>query len=355
MRFNPVHFSFSRVALTLLFALAVVAVLIMLVSSAPLEAMYHFFIGPWLSLRRMGNMLELMIPLMFAGLATMFIFKAGLFNLAIEGAIYSAAAVAAMFSLSFSSLPVGVNLVLSILAAMITGALIAAIPAWLKLRCRANEIVTSLMLNFVCLNLGLFFVQTYFQDPTISTPYSFRFPEGVSLGFLILGTRIHAGLIIVLIVVILGWWSLERTRLGLNLRLIGANVRTARLVGLNTDRLILISQLLAGMVAGLGGAVELFGMYQRFQWTALTGFGWEGIPIAIIARFNPRNLPWAAGFFAYIRIGADIMARSTDVPFEMIQIIHALLLILITAQVLWNSKSAQSIIGPVEEWEVPHE
>lgn len=314
-------------------SLGIVFVIILLVSKDPLNAINSFLLGPVSTLRRRGNIVELMIPLMFSGLAIIFLFKTGLFNLSGEGAIFAGAVAAAITALSLN-LPPLLNLTVSILAAGVTGAIVTFIPGFLKVKFSANEIVTSLMLNFVCLNIGLYFIQGFFLDPGINSSYTYKFPAGVELPRLVQGTRIHAGLIIALLVVAIAWVVLNKSIFGFKGRLVGANTKMAEYSGVAAASVILSTQLIGGLIAGVGGAVELFGMYNRFQFGGLTGYGWEGIPIAIIARHNPRNLPLAALFFAYLKIGADIMARQSDVPYEIVQIIQAVMIVFISAEAL---------------------
>lgn len=326
-----------RLLLALGLSLGMVLVIILLISQQPMQAISSFLFGPLASLRRIGNVVELMIPLMFSGLAIMFLFKTGLFNLSAEGAIFSGAVVAAVMSLQLSSLPGWLNLIISLISAGLIGGIVCLIPGLLKVKFHANEIVTSLMLNFVCLNIGLFIMHGYFLDPLINSPYSYKLPQGVSLGRMVSGTRIHWGMVIAVVAIIISWLILERSVFGFKARLVGANARMAKYIGVTGPKIILLTQFFGGILAGFGGSIELFGMYTRFQYSGLTGYGWEGIPIAIIARHNPRNLPLAALFFAYLKIGADIMARQSDVPFEIVQIIHAVMLIFISAQALLSS------------------
>lgn len=314
-------------------SLLIVLAVILLISDEPIKAISSFILGPLSSVRRMGNVVELMIPLMFTGLATIVLFRVGLFNLSVEGSFFAGIVVATVVSLVFKANPI-ITLLVSIAAATLTGGFITTIPGLLKVKCNSNEIVTSLMLNYVVLNIGLFVIQDYFRDPQSQTMYSYKFPEGVELARIIPGTRIHLGLVIVLALIIAIHFLLERSSFGYTSKLVGSNFRMANYSGLNSEKTIILSQWIGGLIAGLGGAVELFGMYSRFQYYGLTGYGWDGILIAIVARAKPKLVPVAAFFLAYLRIGADIMSRENDVPFELIQIVQAIVIVLISAQVI---------------------
>ena len=105
------------------------------------------------------------------------------------------------------------------------------------------------------------------------------------------------------------------------------------------------------MLAGLGGAAELFGMYQRFQYSALPGYGWDGVLIAIVARRKVQYVPFAALFLSYLRIGADIMSRNSDIPFEIVNIIQAVMVLLISATAILSGYKKKLIIKETKEFE----
>ncbi len=334
----------------ILISLFIVFVIIIFVSDDPLGSINSFVLGPLKSVRRIGNIIELMIPLMFSGLAIIFLFRTGLFNLSGEGAIFSGAVVATIVALQ-SDLPPLLRISMAILSAGVVGALVTFIPGFLKVKFNANEIVTSLMLNFVCLNVGLYFIQEFFLDPNINSSYSYKFDAGVVLPKLINGTRVHMGLVIALVVIAISWLILNKSVFGFKSKLVGANQKMAEYVGIKSTAVILLRQLIGGAVGGMGGSVELVGMYNRFQFGGLTGYGWDGIPIAIIARHNPKYLPFAALFMSYLKIGADIMARESNVPFEIVQIIQAVMIIFISAQALLSGYKKKVMMQEINRME----
>lgn len=339
-----------RLILAILISLALVFIIIFFVSSDPLLAIKSFLLGPFKSTRRLGNIFELMIPLMMSGLAIIFLFKTGLFNLSAEGAIFSGAVISAIIALTLKLNPVFVILI-SVICSGLIGAIIAFIPGILKIKTGASEIVTSLMLNFVCLHIGLFFIQEYFLDENINSSYSYKFPKGVNLGNLIPGTRVHYGLLIVTVFIVLAYIFLKKTSFGIKTDFVGTNIKMAEYSGINSSNIIIATQLIGGFIAGVGGSIELFGMYNRFQYGDLTGYGWDGIPIAIIAKNNPKMLPFAAFFMSYLRIGADIMSRETDIPFEIVQIIQAIMIIFISADALLSKYRKKELIKEVNKME----
>ena len=115
-----------------------------------------------------------------------------------------------------------------------------------------------------------------------------------------------------------------------------------RYAGLPVAFAVIGSQAISGVVAGIGGAVEMLSMYTRFQWTMLTGYGWDGVIVAIFAKNNPKYVPLAAGFLAWLRIGADIMLRRTGVQMEIVKVIQAIIIVLLVAERLFGKDQAQN-------------
>ncbi len=290
-------------------------------------------LGPLSSMRNFGTVIEMMIPITFTGLAVSIMFQAAQFNLASEGSFFMGAVAAAAVATKLSLPPV-LSIMVCLLVGAVAGAFVCAIPAILKARFNASEMVSSLMLNYVVLFLGLFILNFFLRDPSFGMLASFPLPDGSKLIHFIPKTRIHAGLFIAVVLVIVTYLFLYKTKSGYSIRTLGQNAKFAHYSGIGVGGAIVSSQMIGGAVAGLGGSVELLGMYDRFQWTSLPGYGWDGVIIAILARNKPQYVPLAAFFLAYLRIGSGIMARVTDVPSELIIIIQSIMIMLITAQAL---------------------
>lgn len=339
-----------RVFVAIFGSMIIVFIVIFLISDQPLEAINDFIFGPFTSVRRMGNIIEAMVPITFTGLAVVMLYRAGLFNLSMEGAFFIGSVAATASALTFN-LPAGLNLLVAMICAMLAGGLTCLIPGLLKVKCNANELVTSLMLNYVMLFLGLFIITEYFYDPKMNSTYSYMFDESMFLPRIIKGTRINIGIFIAIFAVAVLWLILNKTSFGYKVTLVGKNGEMANYSGLKTGLIIMASQFIGGMFAGLGGSVELFGMYRRFQYTALPRYGWDGVLIAIVARYKAKYVPLAALFLAYIRTGADIMSRNTDIPFEIVTIIQAIVIVLITAKIILAEYRKKVIVEDVKSFE----
>lgn len=325
------RFEVIRTIVAILISLAIVTVIIFLVSDSPIVAIQSLLFGPLTSMKRFANVIELMIPLTFTGLAITIVFKTQRFNLAADSAFFMGSMVALLVGL-YSPFPPIATVPLALLAAMLAGAVIGYIPAIIRHKFGANELVTSLMLNYV---VG-FFVNYIFQykvrDPQKASMQSLPLPAGVNLGNLIPGTRIHWGLIIMIVVVLISWIVMYRTRWGYQLRVTGSNEKFAKYSGMRVSLIVILTQAIGTGIAGLGGAVEMLGIHKTFRWSASPGYGFDGVIMSTLARGNPALVPLASFFIAYVRVGADILNRSSNIPSEIVAIIQATIILLVGAQ-----------------------
>jgi len=324
-------FEVVRFMVAIAISLVLAMLIIFTISEEPFLALQKLFLGPIESTRRFGNVIELMIPLTFTGLAVTVMFKAKQFNMAADGAFYIGGVVAAIVAIVVP-LPVGVHPVVAILLASLGGGLVCVIPGIIKLKWEASELVSSLMLNFIVLNLGLYLINNVFRDVNAGSMASLPYQESALLGKILSGTRIHAGLFIVIFMTIAVHLFVKRTKWGYALRMTGQNQSFAKYAGIGTGGVIIYSQFIGGMIAGAGGAVEALGMFDRFKWQDLTNYGFDGIIVAILAKEEPKLIPVAAFFLAYLRVGADRMGSATDVTHEMVSILQGVIIMLVAAK-----------------------
>lgn len=323
-------FDILRTILSVLIAIGISFIIIFMLSDQPFEAIKYLLIGPLTSKRNMGNVIEAMIPLIFTGTGVCIMFSANQINLAGEGAFHVGGLFAACVGMSLTAK--FVTPAAALLVAGVAGAVFTAIPAVMKIKTTANEMVSSLMINYLALNFGNYMLNNVIGDPKASAA-SYALSDTAELPVLLDGTRIHVGLIIAIAVAVLGYLFLYHTKFGYELRLTGENEEFARYSGISIVRVILLSQLLGGFVAGLGGGVEMLSpLYSRFTWTSLMGYGWDAIIICTLAKKNPLYTPFAALFLAYLRTGASIMARRTDVTLEIVQITQGIIILLVVAE-----------------------
>ena len=275
------RFDMVRTVFSVLIALAISFVIIFLVSDQPLEAIKYLLIGPFTNKRSMGNVVESMIPLIFTGTGVCIMFSANQINLAGEGAFHIGGLIASCVAIKLTA--TFVSPFMALLCAGLVGALFTAIPAIMKITTTASEMVSSLMINYLALYFGNYMLNNVIGDPKASAA-SYKLADAAELPVLIPGTRVHLGFIIAIAVAVLGYFFLYRTKTGYELRLAGENEEFAKYSGISIVKVIMISQLLGGFVAGLGGGVEMLSpIYSRFTWTSLLGYGWDAIIICTLS------------------------------------------------------------------------
>jgi len=320
-----------RDVLAITISLVISFILICLVSEDPTGAMSTFLFGPVKTISRLGYIVEKMIPLMFTGVGVCIMFSCNQINLGGEGAFYLGGVISTIIAV-FINLPSGLHPAVCILAAGLTGAIVCGLTGLFHIKFHSLTIVTSLMFNYVCLYIGSYLINYPLWDSTCGYQASFKFATTALLPKLFTKTNIHAGLFLAIVAVFIGHIIVNKSTLGYRIKMVGKNQHFARYSGINVPSTILVCQLIGGFFAGIGGAVEQLGMYERFQYSGLSGHGFDGVMIAVIAGFNPKYVPLAGLFLAYVRVGAEAMARMSDVPSEMVSIVQSIIIMLIIAE-----------------------
>lgn len=347
---REIAFTALRTLIAVLIALIIAFIIIFLVSDEPGSAIKAFLTGPLSTRRRIGNVVEAMIPLIFTGLAACIMFQAKQFSLIGDGSFFMGALVSTIFTLHIA-LPAGLYPLTAILLGGIVGAVCGIIPGYLKAKWNTNEFVVSMMFNSILVYLGVFVLLNVIRDPSSGFLASYQIPEKARLGILVSRTNIHYGLFVALFMVVLVWIFMYKTKWGFSIRMVGINPKFSKYIGINTFLVIMMCQVLGGFVAGIGGSTELLGMYDRFQWQDTPGYGFDGMTVAILAANNPALVPIGALFLAYIRVGTDVMARTSNVPNEAVYIIQGIVMILITATAFLSKWKHKLIVNSAKKTE----
>ena len=271
-------------------------------------------------------------PLILTGLAVTVAFKARLFNIGAEGQLYGGALAAVLVGGLHGGtgfdLPLPLLFVLMLLAAALAGALLLLGPALLKAKLGVDEVVTTLLLNFIVL-LGV----SAMLDGPMKDPAAMGWPQSVALlpqlelSKLVTGTRVHTGLIGAMALAALLWGFFKSTVPGFEIRATGANARAAAFAGVPVTRTVVLVAQLSGALAGLAGAVEVAGRTGYVTLDMSPGYGYTGIVIAMLAALHPLAVVAAAVFVAGVLVGADSMSRAINVPTYIADVIVAASLI----------------------------
>jgi len=282
-----------------------------------------------------------MVPLGFAGLAVSLAFRAGILNIGAEGQLLVGAAAATALAVPLAGTSPLVAIPVLLLAGAGAGAAWAAVAALLRLRFGVLEVISTIMLNFVAQYLTGWLVRGPLQEPTKVNPQSASLAESLHLPVLLEGTRLHAGVVLLVAVAIGAWWWLTQTASGFRLRAVGMNPDAARSAGeVAVARTVFGAFVLSGLLAGLGGAVEYTGITYALYENFSPGYGYTAIAVALLARLHPVGVLGTALVFGALEAGANAMQRDAGVPSVVVSVVEALLILLIVAADRWSGRLA---------------
>lgn len=272
------------------------------------------------------------VPLMLTGLSATVAFKARLFNIGAEGQLYAGAlaavAVGGLHGGTGIAGPVWLLFPAMMLAAAAAGALLLLGPALMKQRMGVDEVVTTLLLNFIVLLLVSAMLDGPMKDPlAMGWPQSVALASELELSRLIDGSRLHTGLLWALVLAGLVWVLFRYTVPGFDIRAVGANPRAAAFAGVPVTRTVVLVALLSGALAGLAGAIEVAGRASYLTLDMSPGYGYSGVVIAMLAGLHPLGVVAAAVFVAGVLVGADSMSRAIGVPTYLADVIVAVALL----------------------------
>jgi len=274
-------------------------------------------------------------PLIFTGLAVAVAFRAKLWNIGAEAQLYAGAVVTVVLGTGALPLPAALLLPLIALAAMAAGALLLLGPALLKTRFGVDEVVTTLLLNFVVLLFVSMLLEGVLKDPMgLGWPQSQKLIPEARLPRLIQGKRLHWGFGLALISAVLVWVVMKRTALGFEMRATGSNTAAASFAGIRTGRVLMKTAALSGGLAALAGFSEVSGLKGNLTLDLSPGFGYSGIVVAMLAMLNPVGVVAAAIFVAGVFVGADAMSRSAGVPSYIAQVMVATALLTMVVAIM---------------------
>jgi general nucleoside transport system permease protein len=325
---------FSWAIAAILFTLAICGLLILWSGANALSAYKAIFEGALGSRFAITETLTRATPLMLTGLAAAVAFRARLYNIGAEGQLYLGAIAAVWASTlmlneaSELALPTSLAFVLMIAAGAVAGALLLLIPTLLKARFKVDEVVTTLLLNFIALLFVSMLLDGALKDPAaMGWPQSPTLPSELEFSKLVERARVHTGLLLAVALAVVLWVVIRYTRFGLSMRAVGANDRAAAFAGISVDATLVKVAFISGALAGLAGVGEVAGRTGYVTLDMSPGYGYSGIVIAMLARLNPIAVVFASIFVGGTIVGADAMSRSVNVPTYIADVIVATALI----------------------------
>ena len=351
-----------------LMAFAIGGVILALQGVNPLEAYTAMLTGAFGSKNGLADTLVKATPLLLVGLGIAIAFRGGVINIGAEGQLIMGALFTTWISLQIGEqLPGAVVIIVGLLAGMFMGGVWGAIPGYLKAQLNVNEILSTIMLNQIAIQVGYYLLRGPMIDPAeleagTNIPHSARLPRTIDMprftdiaqmlgldqsakdldlqgylgeiyGVFVEPTRLHTGFVFAIIMAILVYIFLWRTTIGYRIRAVGLNRHASRYAGMNVKRTMVLSMMLSGGLAGLAGAVEILGLHHRmFEPTAVSaGYGFTGIVAALFGKLHPLGIIPSSILFGGLLVGGDKMQRAMQVPQVMITAVLGLIILFVVS------------------------
>ena len=321
-----------RAALSPLLALMVAclfcSLLILWAGESPWHAYWTLLKGALGSKFAITESLTRAIPLIFTGLAAAVAFRAKFWNIGAEGQLYCGALAASWLGSGLITLPAPLMIPLLFIAGALAGCLLLLIPVVLKTHMKVDEVVTTLLLNFVVLLFVNYLLEGPMKDPmAMGWPQAAPIIDEGVLPILVSKSRLHAGIIIAIVMSVFLWFMLRFTVWGYEIRAVGHNPRAAAFFGISINKSVLMVALLSGGIAGFAGVSEVVGLKGYLTLDISPGFGYTGIAVAMLAQLHPIGVVFSAIFLAVVYVGADAMSRAVNIPTYIADVLVAVSLL----------------------------
>ncbi|MBT8370715.1 MAG: ABC transporter permease [Desulfobacterales bacterium] len=300
------------------------------------KSYFYLFYG---ALGTRFNFLETFVkasPLLLTGLAVAFAFRAKFWNIGAEGQLLAGALMATVLGVHMGGFPQPLVLPVIIIAGFIAGGIWAAIPAILKTKLKVDDVVSTLLLNYVMVHIMGALLFGPLQQPGSSWPRSAAIIKAATYPILMSRSRFHMGILLAFLAVFVIWFINQRTTFGYQSKAVGVNIRAAHFGGINTTGVILWTALISGGLAGLAGVGELCAIQYRLIMDISPGYGYSGIVIAMLGNLHPVGVLFSSLFFSVIIVGAQTMSRMTGVPTYIAEVIQGMALMVMLIFLLFT-------------------
>ncbi len=327
-------------------ALLVGAFLLLLVGANPIEAYGVMVSGALGSATGLAQTLTKATPLMLVALGICIAFRGGVINIGGEGQILVGALAGTAFALALPSLNGWLLLPATLLVGALAGAFWGGVPGVLKARLSVNEILTTVMMNQIALQLMNFLLRGWMLDPAqvaagTNIPMSAAIPKQAWLVRLAPPTQLHTGIILAVVLAVLVYLLLWRTTIGYRIRAVGLNPAASRYAGIPVRGYLALSMILSGAFAGLAGAVEVTGLHHRMLEGLSGGYGFSGIVAALFGKLHPLGAIPASFLFGALLVGADKMQRTIQIPSALVVVLQGLVVLFVVSSDLYVRRRAR--------------
>lgn len=323
-------FNFLSPVVTFALALLIGCIPIAMAGVNPLTAYSELIKGAFGSSFGLSETILKSAPLILAGLAFCFAARSGLFNIGGEGQLYMGALGSSLVGLFIGNIPSYLAIPLAILAGFLFGGLWAAIPAFLKANFGISEVITTIMFNYIAINIISFMIRGPLIEPPGYFPESAKLAESTWYPYLF-GSRIHIGVVIAVAAALIVTFIIWKTPLGFRIRMVGLNPDAAEYAGVPVKRNVVLALLISGGIAGLAGTNEMLGIQHRLIEAFSPGYGFDAIAVSLLGQNHPIGIIISGILFSGLRAGAGAMQRAVGIPDAIVRTIQGLVVICVIA------------------------
>ena len=318
--------------LAALLTLASGALLFAVLGHPPLQTLRILLIDPLSDLYGLSELLVKALPILLCALGLAVVYNARIWNIGAEGQLLMGALIGSALAVNIIDWESRWALVLTLAVGTLGGAAWAGLCAWLKTAFNANEILTSIMLNYIALNLLLYAVHGPLKDPDgFNFPESAMFGDATRLPELIEGLRVHGGFYFALLALVVVWILLQRSFLGFQIKVLGLDRKAAGFVGFRDKKLVWIALLISGGLAGLAGIAEVTGPIGQLVPQVSPGYGYAAITVAFLGRLHPVGILFASLLMALLYLGGENAQMAANLPQSITLLFQGMVLFFLLA------------------------
>lgn len=291
------------------------------------------------SVRTFGNLMNNTCPLLFCGLSVAISYRGGVFNIGSEGQFLAGTIASCWVGIVGKSLPGALLVILMVMSGAFAGAIWAFVPGILKAKYDINEVITTIMFNYIALEIIGCLTRTIMRDASQADPQSYPIAKQAWMPYLISGTKMNTGIVFAVIAAIVIYILLFRTPFGFEIRTCGYNKTASLYAGINVNWVIVKTMLISGGIAGLGGVMEVMGSSHYIFEKISNGFGYTGIAVSVLANNNPIGVILSALLFGFLKTGSSSMQRVMNASAQFTSVIQGVIIIFVAISASSNLMS----------------
>jgi simple sugar transport system permease protein len=331
--------STSVLILSLIIALLLGSIILIIAGVNPISAYKALVIDPVSSLFGLSEAVVRAVPLMLVGTGISIAFRSQMINIGAEGQIQLGAVAGGAAAIYFSGLPKILLIPAVILIGFTAGGIWGGIAGWMKAKLSVNEVLSTVMLNYIAFQLYLYLIRGPLIDPAelawgTGVPQTAKIAGAAEISRIFLGYRIHYGIFFAVIIAFFIYFLLWKTTFGFRLRAVGEEKNAAAYAGVKVDKYLIMAMILSGGLAGIAGTVEVLGVHRRVLEGLSANYGFSGIVVALFGRLHPLGVIPASFLFGLLLIGAEKMQRAVDIPSALVISLQGLIILSVVSSSL---------------------